>query len=95
MDDAFEVSDVTGQKLVQVKNVDTEATVRDLVQGLIERLRLPPNDAAGRPLSYHARSDREGRHLHGNERVHESVRPGDRLVLQPNVDAGAGRPAAC
>jgi hypothetical protein len=89
-DAEFEVSDVTGQKLVTVKNVDANTTVSDLVQGLLARLRLPPNDAAGRPLSYQARSDSQGRHLHGTERVHESVQPGDRLVLQPNVDAGSG-----
>jgi hypothetical protein len=42
-------------------------------------------------LTYHARLDREGRHLQGAEHVAEAVRPGDRLVLQPNVDAGGVR----
>jgi hypothetical protein len=89
---AFEVSDVTGQRLVAVKGVDPEATVAELIQGLLDRMRLPPNDTAGRPLSYQARSDREGRHLHGTEKVKDTVQPGDRLTLQPNVDAGRGRP---
>lgn len=84
----FEVSDVTGQKVLAVSNVPDDVTINDLIQGLRERMRLPPNDAAGRPVSYHARLDREGRHLQGTEKVRESVRPGDRVVLQPNVDAG-------
>ncbi len=90
-DAGFEVSDVTGQKVVAVSNVPDEMTVSDLIPGLVGRMRLPANDAAGRPLSYHARLDREGRHLQGAERVRESLQPGDRVVLQPNVDAGGGR----
>jgi hypothetical protein len=84
----FEVSDVTGQKVLAVSNVPDDVTINDLIKGLTERMRLPPTDAAGRPVSYHARLDREGRHLQGTERVRESVQPGDRVVLQPNVDAG-------
>jgi hypothetical protein len=84
----FEVSDVTGQKVLSVSDVPPDATVSELVRGLVERMRLAPNDPAGRALTYHARLDREGRHLRGGERVAEAVRPGDRLVLQPNVDAG-------
>jgi hypothetical protein len=94
IDTGFEVSDVTGQKVLAVSNVPDDATVSDLIRGLIDRMRLPSNDAAGRPLSYHARLDREGRHLLGDERVKESVLPGDRVVLQPNVDAGGGPGAA-
>jgi hypothetical protein len=84
----FEVSDVTGQKVLAVSDVPDDLTVNDLIQGLLGRMRLPANDSAGRPLSYHARLDREGRHLQGAERVQQSVQPGDRVVLQPNVDAG-------
>jgi hypothetical protein len=87
---SFEVTDVTGQKVLEVSGVPEDVTVSDLIQGLIERMRLPPNDAAGRPISYHARLESQGRHLQGAERVRDSVQPGDRLVLQPNVDAGAG-----
>ncbi len=85
---AYEVSDITGQKVLAVSNVADEATIGELIQELLVRMRLPSNDAAGRPLSYHARLDREGRHLQGAERVRESLKPGDRIVLQPNVDAG-------
>jgi hypothetical protein len=88
MEAGFEVSDVTGQKVLSVSSMPPDATVSELVRGLVERMQLASNDAAGRPLTYHARLDREGRHLQGAERVAEAVRPGDRLVLQPNVDAG-------
>jgi hypothetical protein len=88
MESGFEVSDVSGQKVMSVSNVPTDATISELIQGLISRMRLPANDAGGRPLTYHARSDRQGRHLHGTERVTDAVSPGDRVVLQPNVDAG-------
>jgi hypothetical protein len=88
MDAEFEVSDVSGQKVLNVSNVPVDATVGELVHGLVGRMGLPANDSGGRPLTYHARLDREGRHLQGSERVSTAVLPGDRVVLQPNVDAG-------
>jgi hypothetical protein len=94
MNSGFEVSDVTGQKVLAVSDVPKDATIGELVRGLIARMRLPASDTAGRPLTYHARSDREGRHLLGSERVADAVLPGDRMVLQPNIDAGSA-PCAC
>ena len=91
----FEVSDVTGQKVLAVSRVADDVTVSELIQELLAKMRLPTNDAAGRPLSYHARLDREGRHLQGPEHVRESVKPGDRIVLQPNVDAGGVAACRC
>ena len=88
MEAGFEVSDVSGQKVLNVSNVPVDATIGELIHGLIGRMRLPANDSGGRPLTYHARLDREGRHLQGAERVSTAVLPGDRVVLQPNVDAG-------
>ena len=84
----FEVSDVTGQKVLAVSGVADDVTVTELIRELLGKMRLPLNDASGRPLSYHARLDSEGRHLQGTEQVRQSVKPGDRIVLQPNVDAG-------
>jgi hypothetical protein len=92
MHDAFEVSDVTGQKVLAVSSVPSGTTVADLVRGLITRMRLPASDTSGRPLTYHARSDREGRHLLSGEQVAHAIHPGDRIVLQPNVDAGGSLP---
>ena len=88
METGFEVSDVSGQKMVRVSNVADDATVSELIRGVLRGMQLPQNDAAGRPMTYHARLEREGRHLQASERVADALLPGDRVVLQPNVDAG-------
>jgi hypothetical protein len=82
------VSDVTRQKVREVEGVSTEATAAELVQALIDDLNMPRNDPAGRSLTYRALHRREARHLMPNERIGDSVKSGDWLVLQPNVDAG-------
>jgi hypothetical protein len=82
------ISDVTGQRTVRATSVSTRATVSELVQGLLAKMRLPRNDVSGRPLTYRARLEREGRHLHGHEQVGDALRDEDRIVLQPNIDAG-------
>jgi hypothetical protein len=40
-------------------------------------------------LSYQARLEREGRHLNAAERIGDALERGDKLTLQPNIDAGA------
>ena len=87
----LEVSDVSGQKRMTVDEFGAGATVGQLVEQLLAELDLRREDSEGRPLTYHARLEREGRHLHASERVGDALRTGDRLVLQPNIDAG-GRP---
>lgn len=83
------VSDVTGQRLVDVKDAPTDATIGELIEGLLPRMNMPANDNGGRALSYQARLDRDGRHLHASELVGDSLLPHDRLVLQPEINAGA------
>ncbi|MBI2833210.1 MAG: hypothetical protein HYX76_02135 [Acidobacteria bacterium] len=90
IDLGFEVSDVSGQKLHSVSNVPSDATVGELVEALLSQMKLPQNDPSGRPLTYHALLEREGRHLHAAEKVTDAVQAGDRVVLQPNIDAGLG-----
>jgi len=84
----LQVSDVSGQKLLNVSDAHRDASVGELIQGLLSEMNLPPNDVEGRPLTYHARLEREGRHLHASERVGDALQTGDRVVLQPNIDAG-------
>ena len=84
-----EASDVSGQKQLSVSGLDVNATVGELVQGLLREMNLPLNDVGGNPMTYHARLDREGRQLHASERVGDVFQPGDRVVLQPNINAGA------
>ena len=90
--DDLHVSDVTGQKLRSVGNVPVDCTVAELIERVLADMRLPKNDGAGRPLVYHARLEREGRHLHGSETVGDTLQSGDKVVLTPNIEAGAGRP---
>jgi hypothetical protein len=89
--DVLEVSDVSGQKTATVTEVPPDASVGELVEQLLVELQLTRNDSSGRPLTYHARLDREGRHLLHSERVGDALQSGDRLVLQPNIDAGGAR----
>ena len=84
----LEVSDVSGQKTATVSDLPPDASIGELVDQLLEELRLTRNDTSGRPLTYQARLDREGRHLLASERAGDALRSGDRLVLQPNIDAG-------
>ena len=61
-----EFGDVSGQKMVKVSNLPPDASVGETIQGLLGEMHLPPNDVSGRPLNYHARLEREGRHLHAS-----------------------------
>lgn len=91
MEMQLHISDVSGQKSAYVEEIPSDSTVSELVQDLLPQMTLPDNDTGGRPLVYQALLEREGRHLHGSEKLAEAVEVGDRLVLQPNIDA-AGQP---
>ena len=80
-------SDVSRQKFADA-DVMRDATVNELLPELVNEMELPANDVSGRPLTYHARLEREGRHLLGPETVGEALEENDRLVIQPNIDAG-------
>ncbi|MGQ0701890.1 MAG: hypothetical protein ACT4PM_02005 [Gemmatimonadales bacterium] len=84
----LEVSDVSGQKRMTVDEVAEGSTIGELVEQFLAELDLKREDAEGRPLTYHARLDREGRHLHAAERAGDVLQAGDQVVLQPNIDAG-------
>jgi len=82
--------DVTGQKAVNARNVPIGSTVGELLDGLVPLMQLPRKDSGGRPLTYHARLEREGRHLYSSERVGDALQQADRLVIQPDINAGRG-----
>lgn len=84
----LDVTDVSGQKRLMVDDCEQERTVGELVEQLLAEMDLLRTDGEGRPLTYRARLEREGRHLHSSERVGDALQTGDRLVLQPNIDAG-------
>jgi hypothetical protein len=81
-------TDVTGQNVVNVNALDREMTVGELLDGLVPRMRLPRLGNGGRPLSYQARLEREGRHLFASEIVGEVLEKHDRIMLQPTIEAG-------
>ena len=88
LDMTIEATDVSQQKMVSVSDIPDDATVSELIQSLLPRMHLPGNDVAGRPLTYQALNEHAGRHLRGDEKVGEALRSGERIVLQPNIDAG-------
>ena len=85
---ALRVSDVTGQKIANATSVPPESTIGELIGSLLNRVGLVHKDAWGQPVTYRARLEREGRHLHGSELVRDSLEDGDELVLQPHINAG-------
>lgn len=84
----LEASDVSGQKKAKVGNVPLRASIGELVSSLLAKLNLPRNDSQGHPLRYQALLEREQRHLLDSEVIGESIKEDDRIVLQPNIDAG-------
>jgi hypothetical protein len=89
---SLKARDVSRQKLVHVDDVPDDATVGELIDGLVRGgMNLPRQDAEGRALNYHARLEREGRHLHATERVGDVLQPNDEIVLQPQITAGYSR----
>jgi len=82
---SLQASDVSGQKIVNVPSVPPDATIGELTRGLLSKMQLPEN------VPYQVRLEREGRHLHASERVSDALQTGDRVVLQPSIDAGGYR----
>ncbi|MFQ5653992.1 MAG: hypothetical protein ACE5GW_04595 [Planctomycetota bacterium] len=83
----LEVADVSQQKKARLSNVPPETTIHELVESVRESLALPRTGTSGSVVRYHARLDRERRHLGGNERVGGALQEGDQLILHPSVDA--------
>ena len=83
-------SDVTGQKMVNLAGVsrDSSETIGEFVRRLVPKMGLSENDVEGRPLTYQARLEREGRHLHASETI-GVLQDEDKIVLQPVIMAGA------
>ena len=88
---SFSVSDVTGQKTLAIDSIPIEGTVEEFVACVVPEMNLPKNDSEGHPLTYHPLNETAGRHLHATEKIGEAINPDDRIVFQPNVDAGGCR----
>jgi hypothetical protein len=84
-------TDVSEQKAVDVQDIPDDASVQEVLEAITRQMGLPLNDSEGRPLVYQALHVREGHHLRSDERVGDALQSGEKIVLQPNIDAGGGR----
>lgn len=83
---SFVVEDPTGQLRQRASGIPRDATVGEVVDGLMNELRLPPNDSQGRPLTYAARAN--GESLVESDRLGDVLTEGDTVTLSQNVTAG-------
>ena len=81
------VQDVSGQREYVARDVPTDASWGETLKSLLAHLSLPKNSPAGETV-WTGRLEREGRHLHSTEIVGDALRDEDRIVLQPEVNAG-------
>lgn len=89
---AVTASDVSRQKVRALDGVSPEKTVGELVDDFLRELNLPVQDPEGHPLTYHALLEREARHVNASELVGDALAHGDRLTIQPTIEAaGYGR----
>ena len=79
---SLQAMDVSGQKIVNIPSVPLEATIGELTRELLSKMQLAES------VPYQLRLERQQRHLHASERVADALETGDRVVLQPSIDAG-------
>lgn len=80
--------DVTGQRRTSYQ-IARSSSVNDLIDRVGDRMNLLREDADGRPITWYARHEREGRSLHRSERVGDALAENDEIRLQPEISAGA------
>lgn len=78
--------DFTGQVRHRASGVPRDATLGELIASVATRLRLPANDAQGRPVTYAARAN--GASLSEADVVGEVLRDDEVVTLTQNVTAG-------
>lgn len=79
--------DVTGQRRTSYE-IPRSSSVNELIDRIGDRMNLLREDAEGRPITWYARHEREGRALHRSERVGDALRNRDEIRLQPEISAG-------
>ena len=85
---SFRAMDATGQKCLNLRSVPANATVGEVLEGLLGQMSLPRNSPAGEPVCYQVRSDRLGRHLHPSELVADTIQEDDKVSVLPDMSAG-------
>lgn len=87
------ISDISGSRIRNVEAPD-DVTVDRLIALLVERMNLPLNSPDGQIMIYKLHHRRTGQQLMDHQTFAEAdVREGDELRMQPEITAGAGRPA--
>ena len=81
-------SDVTGQRKIHIDDVPLDATIGEVLGGVLPALNLARTGTDGKDLVVEARLEREGRYLSRSEKVRDALRHEDHLVLQPRIMAG-------
>jgi hypothetical protein len=79
---SIQACDISGQRIVNIPSIPFDATIGELTRGLLSKMQLPDN------ITYQVHLERESRHLNASERVSDALQTGDRVVLQPSIDAG-------
>jgi hypothetical protein len=80
------VEDFTGQMRHRASGIPRDASLGEVISSVTSRLRLPLNDAHGRPITYAARA--RGASLNDTDRVGEVLTDNEVVTLTQNVTAG-------
>ena len=81
------VKDMSGQREFLARDVPTDASWGECMDGILAKMSLPRNTGSDGGV-WAGRLEREGRHLHPSEIVGDALTDEDRIVLQPEVVAG-------
>lgn len=79
---SIQATDVSGQKVVNVPSIPLGSSIGELMRALLAKMHLPDT------VPYQVRLERQQRHLHASERVEDALESGDKVVIQPSIDAG-------
>ena len=80
------VEDFTGQVRHKASGIPRDAALGEVITSVASRLRLPLNDAQGRPVTYAARA--RGASLNESDRVGDVLEENEVVTLTQNVTAG-------
>ncbi len=81
------VQDMSGQREFMARGVPKDASWGEIMPSILDNMSLPKNNPTG-PNVWLGHLEREGRHIHTSEIVGDSLQDGDKVVLQPEVNAG-------
>ncbi len=88
----LQAHDVSRQKNVRIES-QSARSVSTLIDDLVQAMHLPTAGPDGRPITYAARRDRDGKHLFGSARIGDELDQEETITLHANIDAGGRRSA--